>query len=97
MIYFINYIMETIIKKSIELTNKYDKLLIQKRKIQKEEEELEIQVETFRILQEIKHLCPHNGSLYKEKNYDSENEDYYIGTSIICNICDKEISLNFEE
>ena len=87
--------METIIKKSIELTNKYDKLLIQKRKIQKEE--LEIQVETFRILQEIKKLCIHNGGVYKEAKYDSDEENCYEGTSIICNICHCEINVSFEE
>ncbi len=88
--------METIIKKSIKLTNKYDKLLIQKRKIQKEE--LEIQVETFRILQEIKKLCVHNGGAYKEQKYDSDYDGVqYEGTSIICNICHCEIDISFEE
>ncbi len=90
--------METIIKKSIELTNKYDELLIQKRKIQKEE--LEIQVETFRILQEIKKLCVHDNGVYKEPKYDSDHysdEDPYEGTSIICNICHCEIDVSFEE
>ncbi len=84
--------METIIKKSIELTKKYDKLLIQKRKIQ--DEELKIQVETFRILQEIKKLCVHNDGIYKEAKYD---DDYYEGTSIICNICHNEIDVIIEE